>query len=71
MTETNAITVSISGKAYLDRPGSCGQPNHMWDLRILDDDGNVGFEDLLRLVAQWPGSRGESARIPVRGATSR
>jgi long-chain acyl-CoA synthetase len=41
MTETNAITVSISGKAYLDRPGSCGQPNHMWDLRILDDDGNV------------------------------
>ena len=41
MTETNAITVSIGGKAYLDRPGSCGKPNHMWDLRILDDDGNV------------------------------
>jgi long-chain acyl-CoA synthetase len=38
MTETNAITVSISGKAYLDRPGSCGQPNHMWDLRVLDEE---------------------------------
>jgi long-chain acyl-CoA synthetase len=41
MTETNAITVSIGGKAYLDRPGSCGVPNHLWDLRILDEEGNV------------------------------
>ena len=39
MTETNAITVSIGGKEYLDRPGSCGKPNHMWDLRVLDEDG--------------------------------
>ena len=39
MTETNAITVSIGGKEYLDRPGSCGKPNHMWDLRVLDEVG--------------------------------
>ena len=38
MTETNAITVSIGGKAYLDRPGSCGLPNHMWDLRVVSED---------------------------------
>ena len=41
MTETNAITVSIGGKEYLDRPGSCGKPNHMWDLRVLDEVGLI------------------------------
>ena len=39
--ETNAITVSIGGKEYLDRPGSCGKPNHMWDLRVLDEGGLI------------------------------
>ena len=48
MTETNAITVSIGGSAYLERPGSCGKPNHMWDLRVVDEEGTV-------LPAETPG----------------
>lgn len=41
MTETNAITVSISGKEYRARPDSCGKPNHLWTLRILSEEGKV------------------------------
>ena len=41
MTETNAITVGISGQDFLDHPDSCGKANHMWKLRVVSEDGDV------------------------------
>jgi len=39
-TETTAWTCSISGKAYLDNPGSCGWPAPSVEVVIRRDDGS-------------------------------
>ena len=39
MTETNAQGASLTGKAFVDNPGSAGLPHPVVDLRICDEEG--------------------------------
>lgn len=55
LTETNAVATNFAGEDYLLRPGSCGLPTPVTELRIVDPD--TGLE-------AGPGEAGE---IAIRG----